>query len=390
LSIKNKSLAKEKIREATSKIYTNNNSKSFVAAYILSCLEKVSREDIETMAVGPINQNQIALYYNVEFVNSIKLDELIGVLIHEAMHIILQHLKLLDTKLIKFRGEYSKQHIHTCFNVAADLYVNQAIIEDGNILPNGCISINDFPFKKMQSVDYYFEQLLPIMQKFNIDEAFVNHSMWRSCQDSLEQVDRILSRAEGLAKISSGHFSEQGDSDIHIEEKVPKEDWKKHLRIFCKNNKMEYDYKFNRFDRRRTNFNGNESFPCKIKKQKMPKVLFFIDISGSIDSETISKFIAEAKKARKYSDVTCLFFDVRIISEFTDLDKIKKIQGGGGTSFQCIFDRVAKEKDRNVVILTDGYADLDLKIPNKTRILWALTEEHRNFDALGKKILIKE
>lgn len=79
-------------------------------------LDEVSR--ISTMAA------QIdSIYYNPEFVNLLTVDELQFVLLHEACHVLMQHL---------LRG---KNKVMSVFNIATDLYINKYICNEFDLDP---------------------------------------------------------------------------------------------------------------------------------------------------------------------------------------------------------------------------------------------------------------
>jgi predicted metal-dependent peptidase len=66
--------------------------------------------------------------------------------------------------------------------------------------------------------------------------------------------------------------------------------------------------------------------------------------------------------------------------------------GGGGTSFQPFFDKVATEQMNpydGIIYLTDGFADFPRQTPS-TPVLWVLTEdgEEENNIPFGKVVRI--
>ena len=79
------------------------------------------------------------------------------------------------------------------------------------------------------------------------------------------------------------------------------------------------------------------------------------------------------------------FFDASVSEPmpFEDVDDLSKVQpvGGGGTSFQCIFDYInneMKERPNSLVILTDGFSDFpDEKEAHGLDTLWLLTNKER-------------
>ena len=117
-------------------------------------------------------------------------------------------------------------------------------------------------------------------------------------------------------------------------------------------------------------------------------ILFMIDTSGSMSDEMITQAYSEIKGAIDQFDGKLQgllgFFEFEVVDPVPFYDeesfKIIKPKGGGGTSFDCIFDYVKKEMiddlPQSIVILTDGGADF----PNESKslqipVLWIINNE---------------
>ena len=127
------------------------------------------------------------------------------------------------------------------------------------------------------------------------------------------------------------------------------------------------------------------------KDERVKDILFMIDTSGSMSDDMIRQAYSEIAGAFGQFDGKLQgwlgFFDAKATEpeEFTDEDEFRiiKPKGGGGTSFQCIFDYVKEHIDEmepaSIVILTDGYAPFPeeeetLGIP----VLWIINNEDAN------------
>lgn len=147
------------------------------------------------------------------------------------------------------------------------------------------------------------------------------------------------------------------------------------------------DYSFSPPDRR---FEDSPFFlpDFNEKDERVEDILFMIDTSGSMSDEQITTAYSEIKGAIDQFDGKLKgwlgFFDAVIVKpqEFENEDEFKIIRpaGGGGTSFDIIFEYVQNEmRDRppaSIIILTDGYAPFpDEKETMGIPVLWIINNE---------------
>jgi len=101
-------------------------------SYLIMNLNIIKTEDIPSCAVD----NKGNLYYNPKWVKEMDIAELKGVLAHEVMHLVLEHLE---------RGRNKE---HEIYNIATDLVINCILINNSFKLPKGLIPYNNsFEFK---------------------------------------------------------------------------------------------------------------------------------------------------------------------------------------------------------------------------------------------------
>ena len=65
-------------------------NKSRFTSYFYQGVDLVEEKSIPTLALG-IYSSRLTLFYNQKFISSLNSDELTGLLIHEMMHIVLNH-----------------------------------------------------------------------------------------------------------------------------------------------------------------------------------------------------------------------------------------------------------------------------------------------------------
>ena len=136
-------------REPFQDAYVNLLSSTIYAKYsfygfILSKMVTSFTRAIPTAGAGFTNNNY-QLLINPDFFNPLPLEQRMGILLHEAMHVILKHI---------FRvGERD----HMLFNVAADIALNQHI--ERSWLPEGAMYPETFKLSSNLTAEQYYELL---------------------------------------------------------------------------------------------------------------------------------------------------------------------------------------------------------------------------------------
>ena len=120
-----------------------------------------------------------------------------------------------------------------------------------------------------------------------------------------------------------------------------------------------------------------------------PELLFAIDASASVDEGWLSIFAAIARCAQDRAKITIVSFDTEV---YPFDPGARTVAGGGGTCFQAIEDYIAtlSSYPDDVIVLTDGYAPRP-EVRKPARWLWLLTEEGTDYTVrgLGKVLRVK-
>jgi predicted metal-dependent peptidase len=327
-------------------------------------INKTYSEQIPTAGVSKHNIG-IQLTINPEFYNDLSEDHRYGLIKHELLHIAFGHLLLRDL--------YSN---HKLFNIAADLEINQYILESK--LPTGGLLLSSFPEldlpTKAGTKKYYelLEQaqedgscpsLDALMNKMDGESEYC-HSTWNEF-DNLSEPDKKLlqkqvehqlkeSAEQTVKKCGSipGEMSDIISRLLHIE--PAKFDWRQYLRRFVGNSSIVYTKKLRRKYNKR--YAANPGLKIKFKNH----ILVGVDTSGSVNNEELKEFFSELthmhKTGHKISVAQC-DTSLRTIEEFQP-KKDWEIHGRGGTSFQPVIDHYNEKKGvyTALIYLTDGEA----------------------------------
>lgn len=381
-------------------------------------------EEIETACTDGVR-----ITFGIDFLDSLSDSELDFVMMHEILHVVLQHC---------FRGDVEDPE---AYNIAADIVVNSNIMLENGMKASSItlskygIAMHVAPDGK-EGHEYTAEQVYAMLPK-NLNKKGNNkspgsadgrakkgnnkgpgsavgrakkeiskeqhqpvrvwddHSQWgkyeeddtlrdvwlKRFEDAAEAIEiRDPSNARGLLPA----FAER----ILKELKKSQTDWRTILNDFVQEEVV--DYSFSPPDRRfddspffLPDFNGKEDM--------VEDILFMIDTSGSMSDDMIAAAYSEVKGAIDQFNGKLKgwlgFFDAAIIKPqpFSDENEFKIIKpaGGGGTDFQIIFEYVfhhmSDKLPASIIILSDGDAPFPLeKLAGGIPVLWLLNNEEVN------------
>lgn len=327
------------------------------------------------------------IFFDPKFLDRISDRELAFILMHEIMHIALRH-----TTRTGSRNEFK-------FNIACDIVVNSNILQASGMdlqsitLDHFGESMHLTP-KGAEGYHYTAEQVYDMLPKsLGKGSGFSDdHSKWGTSEDkALDALweGRIRDAAEACRSRASG--KERGEIPQGVERQIrqlmePRTDWKVLLNDFIQEEVT--DYSLMPPDRRFTDnpfllpdFNDTETL--------VKDILFMIDTSGSMTDKEITQAYSEIKGAIDQFEGNLEgwlgFFDARVVppARFSDENEFKVIRpkGGGGTSFDVIFDYIRTEMSdqeiASIIILTDGFAPFPeeaaaMGIP----VLWMINNDY--------------
>ena len=350
--------------------------------------KRISTAGVSKKGIG------MQLTINPEFFNELSEDHRFGLIKHELLHIAFGHLLLRDL--------YSN---HKLFNIAADLEINQYILESK--LPDGGLLLSSFPELKLPikaGTKKYYE-LLEQAQEDGTSPSLDNlmdqmdgesqycHSTWEEF-DNLPEADKKLMQKQiehQLKESAEQTEKRQGSipgelSDLierlrHIE--PAKFDWKGYLRRFVGNSSIVYTKKLRRKYNKR--YSGSPGLKIKFKNH----ILVGVDTSGSVNNDELKEFFNELAHMHKTGHkITIAQCDTSLnsVKEFNP-KKDWEIHGRGGTSFQPVIDHFNENKGAYtaLVYLTDGEAYSPDDCPKNT--LWVLSSISDMNDELPGQVI---
>lgn len=365
----------------------------------------------------------VRIAFSPSFLEELSDKELDFIMMHEILHVVLQHC---------LRGEDKDNER---YNIAADIVINSTIMHENDDKPSSITlskygeSMHLAPDGKegyLYTAEEVFEMLQSKQKNFdsgnkkskkagnvgskkgraekvqqsrkNMDKPVAkrwdDHSQWGKYEeDSTLRDVWVKNFAECCEAIKVRDSSnKRGTLPMFAERmleklKKPQTDWRTILNDFIQEEIC--DYSFSSPDRR---FQDSPFFLPDFnemgKNDNVNDILFFVDTSGSISDKDMTTAYSEIKGAIDQFGGKLQgwlgFFDAAIIEPkpFSSFDEFIAIKpaGGGGTDFQIIFEYVnrhMKEKKPNcIIILTDGYAPFPKEeIANNIPVLWLINNE---------------
>lgn len=347
------------------------------------------------------------IVFGTHFLDDLNDKELDFVLMHEILHVALQHWSRLG------------QLEHEEFNTACDIVVNSIILQE-NHMQLDSITLKKYGVSQhlapngmegyKYSAEEVYQMLLGVQGKSGDkkkkgrlvvsagegspqeDTFWDNHSLWGkdagseilkdTWQKRLEMACEAVSMREGNKNCGSiPLFAKRMLQDL----RKAQTDWRTILNDFVQEEIVDYsflppDHRFADSPFFLPDFNEMDD--------RVEDILFMIDTSGSMSDAMITAAYSEIKGAIDQFDGKLKgwlgFFDAEVVEPrpFASEEEFRKIapSGGGGTRFDIIFKYVKNHMQENqpasIIILTDGFA----KFPEEEErmgipVLWLLNNE---------------
>ncbi len=353
--------------------------------------------------------------YVAEYDNEAKLR---GLVLHENLHVALKQIP----------RHRDLNHDHKMLNYAMDFVVNDVIKNtEGTtgytkepivLLPDGALYHPMFHNWSVRKVYEYLKQ-----RKEELDKADKNGEQPQPCpqqnnsstngedpnevdvDEALRNMDKGLDDhvfadveemdAEQLKKLEDsvdkalrqgGMLAGRMGASIPrvigelLETKV---DWREVFREFVQSamrGKDEYTWR-----KMSKPYLANNMYLPSMHSETMGELVVAIDTSGSIDNEQISEFASELASICETCNpdkVRVLWWDTKVHGEqvfegnYTDIAKMLKPKGGGGTHVGCVNDYIIKSSINAevLVVFTDGYVENNPTWELTMPTMWFVTQ----------------
>ena len=344
--------------------------------------------------------DRLVLVINPEKLANVRNDELQSLLEHEALHLIWMH-----------PLRYASYPHQDLVQIATDVAVNQYLTEP----PQGTVphsqmqkALRQKLMPKLDSQDYLniLEQLPAEQQeklhqpglKLNGGKQKENttadkvktadtHNGWQESKTS-QQISNQIVRLANIKRILNNSWRQTPQRDrgllpgnvrsqLQKVQKTKIVDWRqvfRHQFGLIARGQVNSHARFNRRQPLRMDL------PGKVTRLD-PAVDIFVDNSGSVTDQEIVQTLTTLEKMLKKTKLTAnvYSFDARVTTK-QKLHDGKKLDfrrtGGGGTSFQCIFDYLHQhhltKRNRIIIIITDGWGEERINNYHYQNVYWLM------------------
>lgn len=350
----------------------------FYATMISACKIIFTRAEVPTAGVS-YHINKYYLYINPDFFNKQPVEIQLGILKHEMLHILYNHVSRKQTR------------VHTTFNYATDCAINQQIIQSH--LTAGCItpkSLSEMVGKTIpvdKSGEQYYEMIKDDIKDDSECSGDCNggegsdsscgngkectcghedgngyHGKWEEAtgnEDIRKDVTRrMVEKSMRVAK-QRGTVPSNADEWLDSFTNKPQISWRQELKKITGNKrcgKRGTILKRNRRQRDRPDLRGS-------KTNRTFTVVAVADISGSMSNEQIMTGLTEIHEICKItnSELVLIQVDTQIhgVEKFSKNTKLFNRKGCGGTVMSPAMTYI---KENNIecdvcVLITDGYIE---------------------------------
>lgn len=382
-------------REKLTKARVLLNERQPFYAYVTMKLEFIEQAEVGTIGVDQFGR----CYYNPEWVDSITMEQLMGVLAHEVSHCLFDH-------IIRMKGKDLQ-----LFNVCADAVINYMLLKNNFNLPKGVtpdmssdtITIGQVTVEKLSTkiAERVYDEVQSGSKKQQqqsgqgqgdgqgdgqsgqSQQGFDKHIVAKKGKGKGDGKDKKDMKGKGQPNIEDRgkdywehtlteavtHAKLRGNMprgmDRYFDKLLhPKLDWKQLLHKYVTES-IPTDFTWLRPSKK--SYSTGIYLPDTVKDGI--ELVVSIDTSGSINRQDLTKYMSEVNGiVEKMNGVTMtiIFHDTQVYGGETlvnattteVIEVLNKVKGGGGTDHRPVFDWIAKNKQdaKLLISFTDGYS----------------------------------
>lgn len=343
----------------------------FYAELVLQ-MDRIITNRIPTAGVC-IKEN-IQLLVNPDFFENLSLDEQVGVLIHEAKHVLHDHIPRVKTLAPEVYAANAAKDVgskHKMMNIAADIAINPGIQN----IPEGAVYPKMFDLVEGETFEFYAEKLKDneLAKKMSAPDE---HATWGESEGEPEILKEKLKQAVNKAAEKARAAGKMTSNDELLVDRLnyqPK-DWKRDLSRFAARMLQTAIES----SKKKRNRRYGIMYPGTVKYDELVLGVA-IDTSGSVSDEALSQFMAEIGVIAKHAKVIVVEADSEVKNSYVfDPKKNYKVSGRGGTAYQPAFDHFTKNEEVDGVIYFGDMDCFDEKlIKPRYPVLWAIVGSQR-------------
>lgn len=348
-------------------------------AHLLSLGRFVHDESIETMGVT-VRRGELLFLYCPQFVLSCSLDELVGVLHHEVLHVLFGHLT----------ADPARYPDCAARTIAEEVTVNEWVNEP---LPGSPVLLEDYPALPAEEDTETRYRRLTRRRPRAVVATVDDHGIWSEVRAAgalgeAAVLGAIERAARALTPEEIGRLPERMRDSIDnagcgmaagwAEEKLAADraatiPWQAVLRKFVSTATTRQP-SYLRPSRRFPELVG--VVPGSTRRFGKPRVMVVIDTSGSMTSELLAQVAGELKTMATSHDVVVVECDAEIQRTYPFAGELREVRGGGGTDLRPPFEPavLATIRPDVVVYFTDGEGPAHGNAPH-VPVLWCLTPD---------------
>ncbi len=336
--------------------------------------------------------------YGRDFMSKLTDEEIVGVVLHEALHVMLKH--------IPRHRDLMKENARLA-NIAMDYVVNDIImnVEDKKLckLPKGACYDPMFHDWSVRRVYEYLKQEMDNgggggRPQESMDEH--GDELIESMEpDELEKFGQKVDEAIHQGGTLAGRFGVKIPRVIQDLMK-PEIDWREVLQDFWSAHVRGADeFTWRRFNKNRVA--DGYYLPSTIN-ETIGEVILAVDTSGSIDNTDIAKVasrIQELCDTLPPERIRVLWWDTEVHGEqifegnYSEITRMLKPMGGGGTRAGCVSDYIVKNNLNAdcMIVFTDGYVEDTVTWSTTIPAIWVIKEGGKETftPPSGKRVVMK-
>lgn len=302
-------------------------------------------------------------FYHPPFIEKLTKPELMGLVAHEVLHCVFSHMQ-----------RRNGRNPHN-WNVACDYTINQHLLDNGFILPQGGLIDKDGIYKDWPAEAIY--NVLPPQQE---------PPPWGIVMDAAGGQDTALEVEWEIATRVAAHVAKgagklPGGFGALLEEFFePVVDWRALLWPFV-SNLSDTDYSWSRPNRA---YIAEDIYIPSMRDETLGELVFVIDTSGSVSDEAVKQSwseILDVARHQRPSKLVVIQCDASVqSSEEIDIGAVDQfeveVKGRGGTRFSPAFEHIAEHypNAEAIIYLTDMECS-DYGVDPEKPVLWLSTSK---------------